>query len=250
MLKTILKSGDKGFLRRWPKTPKVVFFAAPNSFQDEIIQRFSIDMGLPVISLAQVMANIQQFAGKTEEFNHPFFLKVKEMLDNKDLDAQLQDKVALKLLRLTNTGREGFILTDFPRNVEEAAMLEEFRGGMNAFVHLSLPDDIQVAIEENKLSCTHCGRVYYTETIISEEQGIHIEPFAPKDGHCFDCGSKDFERNANTPSFEQVLQGYKKQKEELLGFYDHLGLLVDFEIKTGYADYAKIRDQIQFNIKH
>ena len=31
----------------------------------------------------------------------------------------------MKLLRLSNTGKDGFILTDFPRVVQEAEMLEE-----------------------------------------------------------------------------------------------------------------------------
>ena len=51
------------------------------------------------------------------------------------------------MLRITNTSREGFVLTDFPRVVQEAEMLEEYRGGMNAFVHMSLPDEIMVQIE-------------------------------------------------------------------------------------------------------
>ena len=117
MLKSIIKSRNTEFLRRWPKSPKIVFFAAPNAFQDEIIQRFSVDMGLPVMSMTQVFQNISALAGKSEDFNHPFFLKVKEMIDNGDVDQQIKDKVALKILRLTNTGREGFILTDFPRVV-------------------------------------------------------------------------------------------------------------------------------------
>ena len=196
------------------------------------------------------MQNISQFAGKSEEFNHPFFLKVKDMFEAGDIDQQIKDRVALKLLRLTNTGRDGFILTDFPRFQQEAEILEEYRGGMNSLVHISLPDDVMVAIEENKLKCNHCGRVYYNETIVSEEQGIHIEPFAPLDGHCFDCGSRDITPAPISPNFEKTLQEYKNQKDALLGFYDHLGLLVDFEIKNGYADYAKLRDQIQFNIKH
>ena len=54
------------------------------------------------------------------------------------------------MLRITNASREGFIITDFPRMVQEAEMLEEFRGGMNAFVHLNLSEEIQVAIEESK----------------------------------------------------------------------------------------------------
>jgi len=119
--------------------------------------------------MTQIMQNISQFAGKTEEFNHPFFLRVKEYVDAGDIDAQIKDKIALKLLRLTNTSRDGFIMTDFPRVVQEAETLEEYRGGMNSFVHLSLPDDVMVAIEESKLVCNHCGRNYYNETIVSEE---------------------------------------------------------------------------------
>jgi len=30
---------DSKFIRRWPVDPKVVFFAPPNCFQDEITQR-------------------------------------------------------------------------------------------------------------------------------------------------------------------------------------------------------------------
>ena len=207
-------------------------------------------MGVPVFSMAQIYANIQQFAGRSEEWNHPFYIKVKEMLDAGDHSQLINDKVALKLLRLTNTSREGFILTDFPRVVQEAEMLEEYRGGMNSFVHLSFPDDVMVAIEENKLSCNDCGGLYYTETIVSPDQGIHIEPFLPEDGHCYDCGSRNITRAGDASKFPEVLQAYKTQKDELLGFYDHLGLLVDFDMKRGYEDYDKLRDQIQFNIKH
>ena len=91
------------------------------------------------------------------------------MLDAGDHDQLIKDKVALKMLRITNTGRDGFILVDYPRNTAEAELLEEYRGGMNSFVHLSLPDDIMVSIEENKIECSHCGRQYYTETVVNEE---------------------------------------------------------------------------------
>ena len=42
-IKTGLKKGflnrDKGFIRRWPKDPKIVFFGPPNVFQEELVQR-------------------------------------------------------------------------------------------------------------------------------------------------------------------------------------------------------------------
>jgi hypothetical protein len=51
MLKTLLKPRGAEYIRRWAKNPKIVFFAAPNSFQDEIIKRLSIDLGIPILSM-------------------------------------------------------------------------------------------------------------------------------------------------------------------------------------------------------
>lgn len=75
------------------------------------------------------------------------------MVNAGDQDALLKEKIGVKLLRVTDTGRDGFILTDFPNNIGEAEMLEEYRGGLNSFVHLSVPDEIAIAIEESQLTC-------------------------------------------------------------------------------------------------
>jgi hypothetical protein len=100
--------------------------------------------------------------------------------------------VHIKLLRLSAQTQNGFVLTDFPQDVLQAESLETYRGGLNAFVHLSLPDDILVDIEENKHQCMDCGRVYYQEEIRDPEYKIHIQSFMPPlDGHCVDCGSSN-----------------------------------------------------------
>ena len=83
------------------------------------------------------------------------------MIDAGDTDQLIKDKIVLKLLRLTSESKDGFILTDFPRELREAELLEEYRGGVNSFVHLSLPEDVMVSIEETKLSCNNCGRDYF-----------------------------------------------------------------------------------------
>jgi hypothetical protein len=58
MLKTLIKPQGGEFIRRWAKNPKIVFFASPNSFQDEIIKRLSIDLGIPILSMTQIFSNI------------------------------------------------------------------------------------------------------------------------------------------------------------------------------------------------
>ena len=164
------------------------------------------------------------------------------MVNAGDHDAILKEKIGVKLLRVTDTGRDGFILTDFPNNVTEAEMLEEYRGGINSFVHLSIPDEVAISIEENKLSCQNCGRHYYKQDVYSAEHGIHIEKFLPEDGHCFDCGSSDIKRSGNPVLLEATLKDYNKKKDEILPFYQHHGLLVDFELKRGYDDFPNLKD--------
>lgn len=72
------------------------------------------------------------------------------MINAGDSEGLNKERVHLKLLRLSSQTQNGFVLTDFPSNIPEAESLETYRGGVNAFVHVSLPDDILVDIEENK----------------------------------------------------------------------------------------------------
>ena len=121
---------------------------------------------------------------------------------------------------------------------------------MNSFVHLTLPDEVLVDIEESKISCTDCGRNYYKNDVFSLEHGVRIEKFMPENGVCDDCGGSSFETGSNPTEFEKQLGIYKQQKDELLAFYSHFGLLVDFELRNGYQDYEKLKRSIQYNVKH
>ena len=66
----------------------------------------------------------------------------------------------LKLLRLTPHAQRGFVLTDFPRDLAEAETLETYKNGISAFVHISMPDEILVDLEENKYVCGDCNKEY------------------------------------------------------------------------------------------
>ena len=58
MLRTIIKNQDKGFIRRWPAIPRVCFLSAPNSFSEQIVNRFAIDIGVPVVSINNIYREI------------------------------------------------------------------------------------------------------------------------------------------------------------------------------------------------
>jgi adenylate kinase family enzyme len=200
--------------------------------------------------MRQLLQEVAEQTGKNEEFNHRFFHRVKDMVKADDQDAILREKIPIKLLRLTAAAQNGFVLTDFPNTVSQAELLEEYKGGMNAFVHLTLPDEILVDIEESKIKCSDCGHTYYKNDIIDEASGIRIDKHMPENNTCDDCGGQNFVVGSDPTEFEKQLVSYKTQKDELLTFYNHFGLLVDFEVRHGYGDYEKIKRNIQFNLKH
>ena len=149
----------------------------------------------------KALGYIQSHAGKTEELSHPFYKRVKDIVDNEDYDTLLKEKIYLKLLRLDPQTQEGFVLSDFPSSLKEVEMLEEFRGGVNACVHLSLPDHVLLEIEQNKYVCKDCSRQYYKQ-VRETEHGVFIEEFLPKDGICYDCGSTNIEESGDPIKFE------------------------------------------------
>ena len=108
------------------------------------------------------------------------------------------------------------MLTDFPRSLPEAETLESYKNGISAFVHLSMPDEILVDIEENKFICQDCNKEYFAEDLHDEEHGIRLESFLPDDGHCGDCGSTNIQRGSDPIAFEKELTFYKDTKETLL----------------------------------
>lgn len=133
-------------------------------------------------------------------------------------------------------------------------MLEEYRGGLNAFVHLSLPYEVQAQVEAAKITCDGCGKAYYKEDIVNHESEVYIEKFVPSEHGCDECGSKKFDTKNwddedTNAEFVNRQVNYEAIKSDLLSFYNHHGLLVDCEPRRGYGDYDKVKRDIQFNCK-
>lgn len=68
----------------------------------------------------------------------------------------------------------------------------------------------------------------------------------PKDGFCDDCGNHEFEPVLDDLEDEDDLNVEENEiertpKEEVLAFYNHLGLLVDFELKHGFESYENLK---------
>ena len=79
--------------------------------------RFSIDLGIPIVSVPQLVENAAKSSSSNPDFNHPFFDKVAEYVRDGDKDAMIREKIPIKLLRLTPAAQEGLVLVDFPYEI-------------------------------------------------------------------------------------------------------------------------------------
>lgn len=152
-------SRDNKFLKRWPTCPKIAVFGPPNVFLDEISTRMAIDLGVPILKPEHLIDEAVRNYETDRKYDHPFFKWVYEHKD--DTEALDKEKILLKLLHLNQSYGEGFILNDFPGNLNQALMLEDYKGGLNAFVHISLPFEILIQVENAKIKCEDCDKVYY-----------------------------------------------------------------------------------------
>lgn len=238
------------YLQRWPEKPKIMVFGPPNVPVTKLSQRLSIDLGVPVINMDDEFNKVKQFAGKHEDYSHPFFNKVKEILEAGDHDTIAKEKLGVKLLRITEYAQEGFILNGFPYSIADAESLEEMDGGMNAFLHITMPEVFLAQMESSKYQCDDWGAIYWREDVVDEETGTTQKSNYPEDGFCNDCGSIHIKPATDPETFEDNLQSYTDRKDKLLEFYNHIGLLVDVELRMGgLEDYDTMKRKLQYNIK-
>ena len=242
--------GSAKYLQRWPETPRVLIFGPPNVPVNKLSQRLAIDLGVPIISMKDEFEKVKRHAGRSGDYDHPFYEKVKEILETGDKKTIAEEKIGLKLLRIAEYAQEGFILNDFPNTVSDAESLEELSGGMNAFMHLNMPELFLAQIESAKYTCDDWGATYWREDIYDEETGLYQAANYPEDGFCHDCGSIHIKPDTDPEAFEYSLAKYNKKKDQLLDFYNYLGLLVDVDLrKGGIDDYERVKQKLQYNIK-
>ena len=51
-----------------------------NYFLSLLLLRLAIDLGIPLVSVGQLLGNVQSQYGKDPEYDHPFYKQVYEML--------------------------------------------------------------------------------------------------------------------------------------------------------------------------
>lgn len=135
---------------------------------------------------------------------------------------------------------EGILLDGFPRNMEQAAKLDEiFKriGREISFVlQIDLDDEIIVERIGQRRVCSECGASY------------HLEFKAPKvDGVCDRCGGKVIQRDDDKPEAVQIrLKTYHRETKPVTDLYMERGLLKRLDNSGALEEsHAKLDDILE-----
>ncbi len=186
---------------------KIILLGAPGSGKGTQAARISEEYKLPHISTGDIFR--ENIANKT-----PLGLKVKAIMDAGNL---CPDELTIDLVkdRLAQADcANGYLLDGFPRNLVQAAALDEFNAPEKV---IDLNVDLK-GIERRltgRRSCPACGNSF------------HID-FIGDTKNCPDCGAELIIRKDDNPAtVKERLEVYATSTAPLVDYYRKQGKLID-----------------------
>ncbi len=149
----------------------------------------------------------------------PLGLEAKKYMDAGDL---VPDDVTIGMVRdrlAEDDAKDGFLLDGFPRNVQQAEVLDELLrelgGFLDVVLELVVDDDEVVRRLSGRRTCRTCGHVWHLD---------FDPPSSP--GVCDECGGELFQRDDDKPeTIRHRLEVYAEQTAPLVDYYADRGLL-------------------------
>jgi adenylate kinase len=189
----------------------IVFLGPPGSGKGTQAKILEKKLGLPQVATGDLFR--YNLKNKTE-----LGLLAKQYMDAGEL---VPDEVTIRMVeeRLARDDcARGAILDGFPRNLHQAAVLDEMLapyGGVTVTPFFVVDDDVVVARISGRRICRNCGAVY------------HVAFNPPKqDNICDVCGGELYQRDDDRPeTVKNRLYVYYRQTGPLIGYYFARGLL-------------------------
>jgi adenylate kinase len=188
---------------------KMVLLGAPGSGKGTQAKRLCQELGLTLISTGDLLR-------EAVRNNTPLGVKAKGFMDAGKL---VPDELVIGLIREKVSGLNGgFLLDGFPRNLEQARMLDEI-ADINLAVNLDVDEQIIVDRIVNRRSCKQCNEVYHLIAKPTRMEGV-----------CDKCGGELYQRTDDTEAVvRERLRVYKERTLPLAEFYSQRGILVDVD---------------------
>jgi adenylate kinase len=205
---------------------KMVLLGAPGSGKGTQAKRLCQELGLTLISTGDLLR-------EAVRNNTPLGVKAKGFMDAGKL---VPDELVIGLIQEKLAGlKGGFLLDGFPRNLEQAKMLDKI-AQVNMAVNLDVDEQIIVDRIVNRRSCKQCNEVYH----------LVAKPTKTA-GQCDKCGGELYQRTDDTEDVvRERLRVYKERTLPLAKFYADRGILINV---NGQGEIDEIYDRIIAAIK-
>ena len=200
----------------------VILLGAPGAGKGTQATRIASRYNLPHISTGDIFrANIKN--------GTPLGLKVKSIMDAGNL---CPDELTIELVkdRLAQKDCEnGYLLDGFPRNLVQAAALDEFNAP-DTIINLNVDLNKLEARITGRRSCPKCGGSYHISVIGDTK-------------YCPACNAElTIRKDDNPETVKERLSVYKSQTEPLIGYYSKQGKVKDID---GNLTVEKVFEEIQ-----
>ncbi len=205
---------------------KMVLLGAPGSGKGTQAKRLCQELGLTLISTGDLLR-------EAVRNNTPLGVKAKGFMDAGKL---VPDELVIGLIQEKLAGlKGGFLLDGFPRNLEQAKMLDQI-AQVNLAVNLDVDEQIIVDRIVNRRSCKQCNEVYH---LVAKPTTVA--------GKCDKCGGELYQRTDDTENVvRERLRVYKERTLPLAKFYADRGILINV---NGQGEIDEIYDRILAAIK-
>ena len=195
----------------------IIFLGAPGSGKGTQASMLSSELNIPAISTGEVLR--KEVEQQSEIGKH-----AKSYINSGQL---VPDEVVVGIIKnriIEADCKKGFVLDGFPRNINQAIVLEEMLFSLNKKIEIvfnfNVGEDVLVKRISGRFSCKGCGTVYNRYFKIPTKEGI-----------CDNCGSNHFEsrNDDNEATVKNRLEVYHKSTFELIAYYEKKNLLLSVD---------------------
>lgn len=212
---------------------RLVILGPPGAGKGTQAQYIKENHDIPHISTGDMLR-------KSVERETDYGKKAKQFMEKGEL---VPDEVVNGIVeeRLLADGKEGFLLDGYPRNLEQAEVLESIldRGdrSLDGVLHIKIDDEEVIKRLTGRRVCDNCG------------ENFHIAFNAPAEsGICDKCkGELKQRKDDSREVVRERLKVYKENTEPLVEFYDKKSIIIDV---SGNGTIEEVAERIESELRN